>query len=135
MGEQPNFKRIEELKKENLAKAVKAWNEVALQGEHELPYTLDQALEQPYLMTNWYRDKEGRKVSPRLYQQDEPQSNEFVLFANGGDTAILLDIMEKLLQKGVHVVRIAHGHGSFESMSEEQVNTKVVELKNRYLNI
>ena len=132
MTELPNFKDQERTKKEYLAKAVQTWNNIGIQQPEDLTYTLEDASNQPYLMINSYKNESGKYVWPRLYQDDlHPQ--DFKLFANGGDVALLLDIMEKLMEKGVRVTSIIPGHGHFESISEEDVKKRVQELKSQYL--
>ncbi len=132
MTEQPNFEKRKRIKEEHLAKAVEAWNSIGIQSPGDVKYTLEEALNQPYLMVDSYRLEDGRYVFPRLYQNDSNPEN-FKLFSNGGDVAVLIDIMEKLLQKGIRVTDIMPGHGHFKSMNKEEVNKKAEELKLKYL--
>jgi hypothetical protein len=118
----------QESEKDPWTNAMEVWNEIFPSGEQYDP-TKDYDL--PYLAKDYITKDSKRGVWARLYQGNQP--SEFILAANGRDPMALLEIAEQLMQKGLNVIHIKGGNGTFRpGESEILANAKLEELRSKF---
>jgi len=117
---------FEAISKEKWAEAIKVWNEIF---PEEKQYDPEKDIDQPYLAKDYITADGKNAVWARLYQ-DGGNPADFILVANGGDPMALLEIAQKLLDKGVHIIRIKSGNGMFRpGESQGMLDSKLESLK------
>jgi len=128
-----NFENInegnkQEVKKDPWINAMEIWNELFPSGEQ---YDPTKDYDQPYLARDYITKDGKRGVWARLYQGNQP--SEFILVANGGDPIALLEIAEQLIAKGLNVIHIKGGNGTFRPGENEILaNAKLEELRKKF---